>query len=68
MGEKRRHRGNDPGAIRAGQGQDELMIGHGGRFHAKQDGFSALLYHRRWACANPGRGIMMNKTYDEQAL
>jgi hypothetical protein len=44
------------------------MIGHGGRFHAKQDGFSALLYHRQWACANPGRGIMMNKTYDEQAL
>ena len=29
MGEKGRHRGNDAGAIRAGQGQDELMIGHG---------------------------------------
>ena len=30
MGKKGRHRGNDAGAIRTGQGQDELMIGHGG--------------------------------------
>ena len=29
MGQKRRHRGDDAGAVRAGQGQDELMIGHG---------------------------------------
>ena len=29
MGQKRRHRGNDAGAIRTGQGQDELMVGHG---------------------------------------
>jgi hypothetical protein len=30
MGQERRHGGNDAGTIRAGQGQDELMIGHGG--------------------------------------
>ena len=29
VGEKGRHRGNDARAIRAGQGQDELVIGHG---------------------------------------
>ena len=29
MGKKGRHRRNDAGAVRAGQGQDELMIGHG---------------------------------------
>ena len=29
MGQKRRHRGDDAGAIRTGQRQDELMIGHG---------------------------------------
>jgi hypothetical protein len=23
--------------------------------------FSALLYHRRRPCANPGKGVMMNK-------
>jgi hypothetical protein len=36
MRQKRRHRGDDAGAIRAGQGQHEL-IGHGGRF-SRQEG------------------------------
>lgn len=50
MGEKGRHRGNDSGAIRTGQREDELMIGHGlddnsGR---RVTGlFAALLYHRQ---------------------
>ena len=30
MGKEGRHRRDDAGTIRAGQGQDELMVGHGG--------------------------------------
>jgi hypothetical protein len=30
MGKKRRHRGYDPGAVRAGERQYVLVIGHGG--------------------------------------
>jgi hypothetical protein len=66
MGEKGRHRGDDAGAIRTGQGQNELMIGHGADLitiqAAKWSGFAALLYHRKPACANPETGVRMNKS------
>ena len=66
MGKERRHRGHDAGTIRAGQRQDELMIGHGADLVAclrgLECGFAALLYHPRWPCANPAGGIMMNKS------
>ena len=70
MGEKRRHRRNDAGTIRAGQGQDELMIGHGADLTAIQaegesGGFAALLYHRQRPCANPETGVRMNKRRDD---
>ncbi len=66
MGEKRRHRGDDAGAVRAGQGQDELMIGHGAdlitiQAEGESGLFAALLYHRGPACANPETGVRMNK-------
>ena len=65
MGEKGRHRGHDSGAIRAGQGQDELVIGHGEADYNSgkgwSGGFAALLYHCRRACANPETGVRMNK-------
>ena len=65
MGEKGRHRGNDAGAIRAGQGQDELVIGHGEADYNSgkrvKRRFAALLYHRACACANPETGVRMNK-------
>jgi hypothetical protein len=65
MGEKGRHRRDDAGAIRAGQGQDELMIGHGGLDYNSGKGvkrrLAALLYHRARACANPETGGRMNE-------
>ena len=72
MGKKGRHRRNDAGAIRTGQGQDELMIGHGadagynsGR--RVKTSICALLYHRAYACANPETGVMMNKAQSKGA-
>jgi hypothetical protein len=32
-------------------------------FTKMDQGIAALLYHRRRPCANPGRGIMMNKLW-----
>jgi hypothetical protein len=66
MGQKRRHRGDDAGAVRAGQGQDELMIGHDGLDYNSGRRLRAgclrpLLYHRQPACANPETGGRMNK-------
>ena len=50
MGQKRRHRGDDAGTIRTGQGQHILMIGHGGLDYSLAEGWNgvlaALLYHR----------------------
>jgi hypothetical protein len=65
MGKERRYRRNDAGTIRAGQGQNELMIGHGRTWslhgtRTERDR-RALLYHRQSPCANPGRSAMMNK-------
>ena len=65
MSEERRYRRNDAGTIRAGQGQNELMIGHGAlddfRETRMELRFAALLYHPQRPCANPGRSVMMNK-------
>ena len=70
MGEKGRHRGDDAGAIRAGQGQDELVIGHGETDYNSGKRvklrFAALLYHRASACANPQTGVRMNKAEEKR--
>ena len=66
MGQEGRHRGDDAGAIRTGQGQDELMIGHGADLttigRERNGEFAALLYHRATRLAPiPATGVMMNK-------
>ena len=65
MGQERRNRRNDAGTIRTGQGQHELMIGHGGlglRFETDGTAICGPALSPADALAPiPADGVMMNK-------